>query len=1140
MDMDKSKDSTEMLYSIKYGKHSPEVTVNDILYEQAMQYPDKIALDFEGLQITYGELNKKSNQLARVLRKKGVKPNDFVALLTTHSIEMIIAIYAVIKAGGAYVPINVEDAILRQSYILNNSEAKILLTNMDNVLLETSAEIIPLTEEFYSQEESDELDNVNTPNDLLYLIYTSGTTGKPKGVMVEHRNLISHFFNSEEYFHYCSSDVFIMFHTYCFDASVWEIFGAGFFGAELVILSREIARDIVAVRNIIQQEKVTVMMLMVSMFYSLSELDFNPEEVNLRILFVGGERLNPLRMKSFHSKLPQVNLYNVYGPTETTILATYKKLSDADLETDVSNIGTIFSSLFFYVMNGIEPCIEGESGELCIGGAGLSRGYWREEELTSKKFINSPFHEGEKIYRTGDLVRLLPNGDIEFIGRVDNQVKIRGYRIEVEEIENRIRYFPGVRNTVVKPYKINDSEDTQLVGYVSFSHNDAKPAHRFDTLINYLSDCIPKYMIPIHWIEMDQIPLLSTGKTDRNNLPNPQLLGKTDENNYNHIKDPIQRGVMRILGEILHITDVRLSDTFFSIGGHSLLTAKLQIRLNEEFGILIPIIFIYSNPTVVQIVNYIKNHKSDSNEAKENLVAEIGNVLNLTEDEYIIFQEGRDYLLFIEDIKYHAHMEDYSLRLKKNISKRMPLYIFPLSLYKKEYQSHKDEWKIEKIAEQILKENYKSGDIYRIIKYLYKELDEYKDNVISNPISKKYDVSPSQLLSFELEYAVSNTQIEFKEAVDIEKMERAWAAFIQHFGLLRSSIIISDDEKSIVEHECNKVVKLPFIDITYYSKDFQDNILDAILYTCNEYKNRKSYNNNHLTNRIVLVKLNENNYRLILVCTHLIFDGFSSEIFESTIRGLYEKEDSFDKGGANGNYKGYTEFIKAGPKDASEDEIMEEMNLYNFKDCLNEYRNYIKSKDFCIINYCYPFDSQKIISEEARLLIAGKIFSLALKLAFENQRVPIFYIYSGRIYNGACFTNYLGEFIDLIPLVIDTCKDENFIKNINTQLEFIRRYNINMATFKFDDNIMTQYPKVTNTFNLKDMMNTPIFNYIGLFKNANELENHMGNNGRNIMDSKLLTEIYYTENNVIAKIICIKGREEELRKLLDDLLSTNS
>ncbi|MGD1959487.1 MAG: amino acid adenylation domain-containing protein [Fulvivirga sp.] len=567
-------------------------TVVDLFHDQVKRIPDNIAIKFEDQVVTYLELDRRASKLASLLRKEGVMKDTLVGLLADRRIETVIGILAVLKSGGAYVPIDTDYPQERMDFLIQDSGVKILLTTEHQIgHLPTGVRYIPI----HAAEKNSSLEpvigNSIKPSDLCYVIYTSGTTGNPKGVMVEHRNVVRLFFNDSFQFQFGEDDVWTMFHSHCFDFSVWEIFGALLFGGELIIIPKAVARDPKAFLDIMVNERVTVLNQTPSAFYNLIERELSQADSipnSLKYVIFGGEALTPGRLKDWKNRHPEVKMVNMFGITETTVHVTYKEIGSFEIENNLSNVGKPIPTLSVYILDEQHKWVpKGVVGELYVGGSGVSRGYLGNKKLTDQKFVSNPFKENEKLYRTGDLARIIDTGDIEYIGRMDHQVQLRGFRIELEEIQHNLESHQQISSSVVLIME-NEANKFLVAYYVSDTELETS------TLRAYLLEKIPDYMVPSYFVHLTELPLTSNGKLNRDALPDPEL--KTTQN---YLAPRTKKEVLLagIWSQVLGFQDIGVTDDFFSLGGDSIKSIQISSRVRGE-GYELSVKDIFTVPTV--------------------------------------------------------------------------------------------------------------------------------------------------------------------------------------------------------------------------------------------------------------------------------------------------------------------------------------------------------------------------------------------------------------------------------------------------------------------------------------------------------------------------------------------------------------
>ncbi|QJW88007.1 amino acid adenylation domain-containing protein [Spirosoma taeanense] len=579
-------------------------TIIDLFEEQVRKTPENIAVSDNSQRITYRELNTKANQLAHYLRKRGVREETLVPMCISRSLEMIIGILGILKAGGAYVPIDPDYPEERIQFMLADTASGLIITDTIGAArltsLEKDVDIVRLDSDWSAiQLEPTEAPLIAvTARTLAYVIYTSGSTGRPKGVLSEHTNVVSLFEASAHIFNFSATDVWTMFHSYCFDFSVWEMYGALFYGGRVVIVPSLVAKDARLFGKLLKDEGVTVLSQTPSHFYMLSDYLLGKlETLPLRYVILGGEALNPGKLRPWKKVYENCQLINIYGPTETTIYVTCQEMDWPQIQSNRSVIGKPIPNLAAYVLDGQQQKLPvGVMGELYIAGAGLARGYLNRPELTAERFIDNPFSNqpGSKLYRTGDLAKWLPDGTLEYLGRIDEQVKIRGYRIELGEIESVLLQCPGVRHSVVVA-KERVGGDKRLVAYVVTEGDFNKPE-----IIRFLQSKLPEYMIPQLIMPLPAIPLTSNGKVDKKQLPNPDMTESVD-NDFAAPANATEALLVRIWSDLLQVETVSTTANFFELGGHSLIAIRFVTLLEKETGKQLPISTLFEYPTIQKV-----------------------------------------------------------------------------------------------------------------------------------------------------------------------------------------------------------------------------------------------------------------------------------------------------------------------------------------------------------------------------------------------------------------------------------------------------------------------------------------------------------------------------------------------------------
>lgn len=601
--------------------------LHNMVEKRADSAPELIAIKYENEEVTYKDLNYKANQLANYLLENGIKPGDYVGISLERNASVLVSILAVLKTGAAYVPLDPNHPKSRLNFMIDDSGVRMILSdgNSKESFDGNAIRLIDLEQEDAISQQPGQNPSLklNTKN-LAYIIYTSGSTGQPKGVKVTHQNVLRLFSSTEKLFGFTEKDVWTLFHSYSFDFSVWEIWGALLYGGKLVVVPYLISRSPQDFHQLLVKEEVTVLNQTPTAFLQLQRVETvnknDSNKLNLRFVIFGGEKLNVSTLKPWTKKhgTESTQLINMYGITETTVHVTYKKISKEDIEKDYNSIGLPIPDLKVYIVDKkMRPVPKGLVGELLIGGAGVTEGYHNLPDLTQERFIDhpNPNKQGEKLYRSGDLGKFHNNGEIEYLGRIDNQVKVRGFRIELGEIEKHIINYPSVEEVVVT-VETDDSGEKNIVSYLISSSNTAV---NVSDLRNFLKSKLPDYMIPNLFVNIAEVPLTQNGKVDFKQLSKmTKEQGQLMDQLKIEPRNDLDKKLCNIWSEVLHLPSLGIDDNFFDRGGHSLLVSKMIWSIKEELDISVPVKFIFSNPTIRELSNYIAADSSPKKPSDEN------------------------------------------------------------------------------------------------------------------------------------------------------------------------------------------------------------------------------------------------------------------------------------------------------------------------------------------------------------------------------------------------------------------------------------------------------------------------------------------------------------------------------------------
>lgn len=617
---------------VDFPKH---LCINQLFEAQVELTPDAVAVVFAEEQLTYRQLNHRANQLAHHLQQLGVGASKLVAIYLDRSIEMIVAVLGVLKAGGAYVPLELNFPKARLQWLLSSLKINCVVTQtshlqnlhdlqqqlpelkhlicLDNQHKKSTAEVITRpsgcihiwTSKYLDQLPPENLPSQASSNDVAYIIFTSGSTGTPKGVVVRHQSVVNLINWVNRRFNINASDRVLFITSLCFDLSVYDIFGLLAAGGSIRVVSSCDVRDPEALGHILYNEPITfwdsapAALQQLVPFFQSSNLNKNSQ---LRLVFLSGDWIPLTLPDAVTTVFPGVEMISLGGATEATVWSNYYPIKNLELHWTSIPYGKPIQNAQYYILDRyLNPCPIGVSGELYIGGECLSSGYFNQPGLTAERFISNRFSDSEeRLYKTGDLARYLPDGNIEFLGRIDHQVKIRGFRIELGEIEAVLAQHPAVRETIVLARE-DEPGNKRLVAYVIVQ----KPAPAISELRHFLQQRLPEYMVPSALVLVNALPLTPNGKVDRSALPVPEQTRPDLERAFVAPRNTVEQQLIEIWEKVLGIRPIGVTDNFFDLGGHSLLAVKLFTQIQKKFGKKLSLATLFQAPIVEQLASIL-------------------------------------------------------------------------------------------------------------------------------------------------------------------------------------------------------------------------------------------------------------------------------------------------------------------------------------------------------------------------------------------------------------------------------------------------------------------------------------------------------------------------------------------------------
>ncbi|HVG18729.1 MAG TPA: amino acid adenylation domain-containing protein, partial [Blastocatellia bacterium] len=612
-----------------------DVCLHGLIEEQVERTPEAAALIYEDQRLSYAELNRRANQLAHYLKSLGVGPDVPVGICMVRSVEMVVGLLGILKAGGAYVPLDPTYPAERLTFMLEDAQMIVLLTQRDviDVPAGRGVKVVYLDEEWekIARAPQDNLPIEVDEDNLAYVIFTSGSTGRPKGVMIPHEGICNRLFWMQEAYRLTPDDRILQKTPFSFDVSVWEFFWPLMTGAALVVAKPGGHQDKAYLVKEIDRQKITVLHFVPSMLQVFLEKDELEGCDSLRRVICSGEALSYELQQQYFDKL-NAELHNLYGPTEASVDVTYWDCGQDD-QLRVVPIGRPIANTQIYLLDRqLHPVPLGISGELHIGGINLARGYVNRPDLTAEKFIPNPFsgEPGARLYKTGDLARYLPDGNIEYLGRGDHQVKIRGFRIELGEVERTLAQHPAIRDVVLLAREDRPGDKRLVAYYIADADRQASPGE----LRSFLKDRLPEYMVPAAFVEVGAFPLTPNGKVNLKALPAPEQVHLGSEKAFVAPRSPLEKALSHLWAEVLGVERVGVYDDFFELGGQSLLATRVIYKLKQIFSTEIPLRTVFESPTVASFAEVImQTHGGQQNGKQSTLDRSIEEYLRRLRDD---------------------------------------------------------------------------------------------------------------------------------------------------------------------------------------------------------------------------------------------------------------------------------------------------------------------------------------------------------------------------------------------------------------------------------------------------------------------------------------------------------------------------
>lgn len=1071
------------------------ITFQDQFLLQVKRNPSKTALIFQDERLTYLQLNQRADQIAYALRKKGIRDESIVAITAEPSLELIEGMLGILKAGAAFLPIDVSLPEERLKYMLKDCGVELVLNNADVFQLAgVEAEVIDLRDKNFYMYEKGKPEIIITPDNLAYIIYTSGTTGVPKGVMLENKGLVNYTNWLIKEAGLGNEDKTVLTSSFAYDLGYTSVFSALAGGCELHIIKKEQYMNPRELIRYIKKYGITYLKMSPSLFGTIvndqTDLDSSLGE-NLKLVLLGGEPVKIKDIKKFNVSNPKIKIMNHYGPTEATIGAVAQEIEFSSIEQYKKNIaiGRPIDNVKIYIANDALKLMPiGIPGEIIISGKGVARGYIHNEKLTRTRFLFNVFSGGdmERIYRTGDIGRFLSDGNIEFLGRKDNQVKIRGYRIEIEEIEKQL-----IQHENIKESAVTVGEDQMGTKFLcAYIVSDKKLVQ--SDIREFLRKRIPEYMVPSIIMFLDEMPLMPNGKVNKKFLSNYKDFLETNE--YEKPRNKTEEEVCIIWSRILGVESIGINDNFFELGGNSInvigIVSQLQlldrkIKIND----------IYKYQTIKALCENILKTKegsliNDMETAKIFIKKELGISCSIIKYEV---SEKEIVIMFVYDLA-SADIDKLEFCLRGKINPDIqPHYLIEAkeNIEKYGYQKRISE---KQLSNMLGMKKISTEEGQKVAKSIQDMNIQMTKELLSGRCVKTYPISQTQKLRVHNQ-EITGSILSFHRILDRIALLKAINTFICFQPLMRSVLDSSERGYYWKEYEKREGLDIPFVDLSMYDiffgEDFLKNFIKDFFYKWQSTEGTLCY-------KMLLIKLNNKDFILLIPFLHIIYDRVSREIVEreiTKIYHIYEKDIEADFDKKITGYDNYVAQLNKGPVGIGMNDILERFQL----DTFSEYQKKMKTVITQNYNTSESMDiayAMKINRMDMAWGITFALFIAFCRSFFFVDKIPIFILHHGRIVENTRYLDTIGEFTNYLPVLLDGWQADytGYQKKVQSIIRLAENNNINFAS------LAETVPEIENYARELFGNYITIFNFQGVyeFEGINENEKMLFDYGRKI------------------------------------------